>query len=227
MRPRAHSLLFLCLALGCPASTPIATAASAPETEDEKTIYALGVAVARNLAQFNLSQEEVAILSVGIADALADREPQVDIDAYGPKIDGLVQARLAATAAGEKDASMAFVEQAASEEGARTTASGLVFREVTAGAGEEPSATDRVKVHYHGTLRDGTVFDSSVDRGTPAEFALNRVIPCWTEALQLMKAGGKATLVCPADIAYGDRGAGKIKPGAALRFDVELLEVQR
>jgi FKBP-type peptidyl-prolyl cis-trans isomerase FkpA len=217
----------VCLALACPASTPIATAAAAPQTEDEKTVYALGVAVARNLAQFNLSAEEVAVLSVGIADALAEREPQVDLDVYNPKIDGLVQARLAATAAGEKDASMAFVEEAASEEGARTTASGLVFREVTAGTGEGPSATDRVKVHYHGTLRDGTVFDSSVDRGTPAEFALNRVIPCWTEALQLMKAGGEATLVCPADIAYGDRGAGKIKPGAALRFDVELLEVQR
>ncbi|MHC4507030.1 MAG: FKBP-type peptidyl-prolyl cis-trans isomerase, partial [Planctomycetota bacterium] len=92
---------------------------------------------------------------------------------------------------------------------------------------DAPSAADRVKVHYHGTLRDGTVFDSSVDRGTPAEFALNRVIPCWTEALQLMKPGGKAVLVCPADIAYGDRGAGKIKPGAALRFDVELIEVQQ
>ncbi len=227
MRPRGHSLLLVCLALACPASTPIATAATAPQTEDEKTIYALGVAVARNLTQFNLSQEEVAILSVGIADAIAEREPQVDIDAYGPKIDGLVKARLAATAVGEEGASLAFVEEAASEEGARTTASGLVFRETAAGTGEGPSATDRVKVHYHGTLRDGTVFDSSVDRGTPAEFALNRVIPCWTEALQLMKAGGKATLVCPADIAYGDRGSGKIKPGAALRFDVELLEIQR
>jgi FKBP-type peptidyl-prolyl cis-trans isomerase len=204
----------------------VATAAP-PETEDEKTIYALGVAVARNLAQFNLSPNEVSILSAGLTDALAERELKVDLDAYGPKIDGLAQARLAATAAGEKDASVAFVEAAAAEDGAHTTSSGLVFREVSAGSGDAPSAADRVKVHYHGTLRDGTVFDSSVDRGTPAEFALNRVIPCWTEALQLMKPGGKAVLVCPADIAYGDRGAGQIKPGAALRFDVELLEVQQ
>jgi FKBP-type peptidyl-prolyl cis-trans isomerase len=226
MRSRAPSLLFVCLALACPASAPVATAAP-PETEDEKTIYALGVAVARNLAQFNLSPSEVSILSAGLTDALAERELKVDLDTYGPKIDGLAQARLAVTAAGEKDASLAFVEAAAAEDGARTTSSGLVFREVSAGSGDTPGAADRVKVHYHGTLRDGTVFDSSVDRGTPAEFALNRVIPCWTEALQLMKPGGKAVLVCPADIAYGDRGAGKIKPGAALRFDVELLEVQQ
>ena len=85
---------------------------------------------------------------------------------------------------------------------------------------------DQVTVHYHGTLRDGTVFDSSVDRGEPTTFALNRVIQCWTEGLQRMKVGGKATLVCPAPIAYGDRGAGSlIKPGAALKFEVELLAI--
>ncbi len=82
-------------------------------------------------------------------------------------------------------------------------------------------------VHYHGTLRDGTVFDSSVERGQPAQFALNRVIPCWTEGLQLMKVGGKAKLVCPPEIAYGDRGAGQlIKPGAALTFEVELISIE-
>lgn len=225
MRPGALCL-FVCLALACTATTPTASVAS-PQSEEEKTIYALGVAVARNLAQFGLDEAEVGILSAGIADALAARELQVDMEVYGPKIDGLAQARRSATAAEEREASQAFVEAAAAEEGARTTESGLVFREIEAGSGEAPAATDRVKVHYHGTLRDGSVFDSSVERGSPAEFALNRVIPCWTEALQLMKPGGKATLVCPAEIAYGERGAGKIKPGAALRFEVELLEVQR
>ena len=88
--------------------------------------------------------------------------------------------------------------------------------------------TDTVTVHYTGTLRDGSVFDSSRDRGEPANFALNRVIPCWTEALQRMKVGGTATIVCPSDIAYGDRGApgGKIKPGAALKFEVELISIE-
>src|SRR6185295_3867195 len=87
-------------------------------------------------------------------------------------------------------------------------------------------ASDRVKVHYHGTLADGTVFDSSVDRGTPATFPLNGVIPCWTEGLQQMKVGGKSKLICPSDVAYGDRGSPpKIKPGSTLVFDVELLEI--
>ena len=97
---------------------------------------------------------------------------------------------------------------------------------MTPGNGASPKASDTVKVHYHGTLRDGAVFDSSVDRGTPAEFPLGRVIPCWIEGVQKMKVGGKSKLVCPANLAYGDRGAPpKIQPGAALAFDVELLEI--
>ncbi len=93
------------------------------------------------------------------------------------------------------------------------------------GTGESPGATDTVSVHYHGTLRDGTVFDSSVDRGTPASFPLNRVVPCWTEGLQLMKVGGKSRLVCPSGIAYGDQGRPGIPGGAALVFEVELLSI--
>jgi FKBP-type peptidyl-prolyl cis-trans isomerase len=94
-----------------------------------------------------------------------------------------------------------------------------------AGEGAQPGPTDKVKVHYHGTLRDGTVFDSSVDRGTPAEFPLDRVIPCWTEAVTQMKVGGKRRIVCPAAIAYGSRGMGQIPGDAALVFEVELLEI--
>ncbi len=94
------------------------------------------------------------------------------------------------------------------------------------GAGSSPQASDKVKVHYHGTLPDGTVFDSSVQRGEPATFALNGVIRCWTEGLQRMKVGGKAKLVCPSDTAYGDRGMPpRILPGATLIFEVELLDI--
>ncbi len=106
------------------------------------------------------------------------------------------------------------------------TDSGLIITEIVAGKGENPKPTDTVKVDYHGTLRDGTVFDSSKERGTPATFPLNRVIPCWTEGVQKMKPGGRSKLVCPSNIAYGDRGAPpKIKPGAPLVFEVELLEI--
>jgi len=109
-----------------------------------------------------------------------------------------------------------------------TTASGLVYEELKAGTGEQPTAADKVRVHYVGTLPDGREFDSSVRRGQPAEFPLGKVIKCWTEGLQRMKVGGKARLTCPASIAYGERGAGGvIPPGATLNFEVELLGVTK
>ena len=107
-----------------------------------------------------------------------------------------------------------------------TTASGLIYESVKDGTGPNPRATDVVTVHYRGTLLDGTEFDSSYKRNAPASFPLSRVIPCWTEALQRMKVGGKARLTCPPEIAYGTRGAGgAIPPNATLRFEVELLKV--
>jgi FKBP-type peptidyl-prolyl cis-trans isomerase FkpA len=106
-----------------------------------------------------------------------------------------------------------------------TSASGLVYTEVLAGSGASPGPSDTVVVHYHGTFPDGRVFDSSVQRGQPARFPLNRVIPCWTEGLQKMRVGGKAKLVCPPEIAYGARGGGPIPPNATLHFEVELIDI--
>ena len=112
--------------------------------------------------------------------------------------------------------------------GALTTKSGLVYQSLKEGTGASPAATDTVSVHYRGTLADGREFDSSHKRGQPAEFPLNRVIPCWTEGVQMMKPGGKARLTCPPAIAYGERGAGGvIPPNATLQFEVELLSVKR
>jgi FKBP-type peptidyl-prolyl cis-trans isomerase FkpA len=106
------------------------------------------------------------------------------------------------------------------------TASGLEYRELRAGTGASPKATDVVKVHYRGTLTNGTEFDSSYKRNMPAEFPLNRVIPCWTEGVQMMKVGGKAQLTCPASIAYGERGSPPvIPPNATLIFEIELLGI--
>jgi FKBP-type peptidyl-prolyl cis-trans isomerase FkpA/FKBP-type peptidyl-prolyl cis-trans isomerase FklB len=195
-------------------------------TEDQKTIYALGVALSRNVAQFSLTPEEVEIVKEGFTDGALNREKKVDFESYGPKIQALAKARAATVAAAEKQVATAFQEKAAKEKGATKTASGLIISEIKAGSGESPKATDKVKVHYHGTLTDGTVFDSSVQRGTPATFPLNGVIKCWTEGLQLMKVAGKSKLVCPSDIAYGDAGRSpQIKPGATLVFEVELLEI--
>jgi len=121
-----------------------------------------------------------------------------------------------------------YLEKAAAEPGAQKTASGLVYRELQSGTGPSPSATDTVRVHYRGTLTDGKEFDSSYKRNEPAEFPLNRVIPCWTEGVQKMKVGGKAKLTCPANLAYGDAGAPPDIPGGAtLVFEIELLGIQR
>jgi FKBP-type peptidyl-prolyl cis-trans isomerase FkpA len=122
--------------------------------------------------------------------------------------------------------SKAFLDRAAAEPGAQRTASGLVYRVITAGTGESPKATDKVRVNYRGTLTNGKEFDSSYARNEPAEFPLNGVIPCWTEGVQMMKVGGKSQLVCPASIAYGDSGAPPDIPGGAtLVFQIELLGI--
>lgn len=214
--------------LGCQKETDAGAAAKVGEltTDDQKTIYAIGLALARELAPFNLDESELGVLATGLKDGALGNPPQVNLEEQMPKIQEFGMARVAAASKEEATASEAFVTAAAAEAGAEKLESGLVFREVQAGTGDSPKATDTVKVHYHGTLRDGTVFDSSVDRGDPVEFPLNGVIPCWTEGVQKMKVGGKARLVCPASIAYGDRGAPpKIKPGAALAFDVELIGI--
>jgi FKBP-type peptidyl-prolyl cis-trans isomerase FkpA/FKBP-type peptidyl-prolyl cis-trans isomerase FklB len=197
-----------------------------PETEDEKTIYAIGLTLARNLASFALNEEELDILVAGLKDGTLNRPAKVEVDQYRQQIQALQRSRIKVLAEREKQAGAAFLEQEAAMDGAVRAESGLIYREVEAGTGESPERDDTVRVHYHGTLRDGTVFDSSVDRGTPFVTKLTSVIPCWTEGVQRMRVGGKSRLVCPSDIAYRDRGAPpNIKPGATIAFDVELIEI--
>jgi FKBP-type peptidyl-prolyl cis-trans isomerase FkpA len=222
------AVLALAAGLAVGAGTLTARAQPAPElkTEEQKTFYAIGLAVASGLAQFALSPADLELVKAGLTDAVLNRQRQVDLQAYMPKIQELQKARASVVAAAEQKAGQATLDKAAGEKGATKTASGLVIVPIKPGTGPSPKATDRVKVHYHGTLTDGTVFDSSVQRGEPATFPLNGVIPCWTEGLQQMKVGGKSRLVCPASVAYGDRGAPpRIRPGATLVFEVELLEI--
>jgi FKBP-type peptidyl-prolyl cis-trans isomerase FkpA/FKBP-type peptidyl-prolyl cis-trans isomerase FklB len=202
-------------------------AAQAPQTEEQKTLYAIGLALSHGLAQFALTEAELELVKSGLTDGVLNRDRKVDLQTYGPKIQELQKTRVSAVAANEKKTGQVFLDKAAAEKGATKTASGLVMTTLKAGNGESPKATDKVKVHYHGTLIDGTVFDSSVQRKEPATFTLNQVIPCWTEGVQRMKVGGKSRLVCPPEIAYGDRGApgGRIRPGSTLVFEVELLEI--
>jgi len=206
-----------------------AGAAADPElkSDNQKTLYALGLVVSQNLAQFNLSEADLEYVKAGMVDGVLKRGEKVKLEEFGSKIGALAQARAAAGAAADKASGASFLEKAASEPGATKTPAGFVYKEIAAGSGAAPLATNTVKVHYKGTLIDGTVFDSSIDRGEPAVFALNRVIPCWTQALQMMKVGGKSRIVCPSEMAYGDRGAPpRIKPGATLVFEVELLGIE-
>ena len=173
-----------------------------------------------------LTESELNLVKTGMTDGVLKKTPKVDLQTYGPKVNQIQQTRVAAVADNEKKAGATFLEKAAKESGAKKTESGAIVTTIKEGTGEQPKATDTVKVHYHGTLIDGTVFDSSVKRGEPATFPLNQVIKCWTEGVQLIKVGGKSKLVCPSSIAYGDRGSPPtIKPGATLIFEVELIEI--
>ena len=198
------------------------------KTEDQKTLYALGLVISQNLAAFNLNASDLESVLAGVSDGVLKKDSKVDVQAYAAKISQLQAARAGVAAATEKKAGQAFLDKAAAEKGATRTASGLIITTLKPGTGASPKATDKVKVHYHGTLADGTVFDSSVQRGEPIVLPLNSVIKCWSEGVQLMKVGGKSKLVCPSDIAYGDQGRPPaIKPGATLVFEVELLEIAK
>jgi FKBP-type peptidyl-prolyl cis-trans isomerase len=202
-------------------------AADAPalSTDEQKTLYVLGLELARNLKQFQLTEADLAAVQAGFADGTLGRAPRVSAQEFGPKLEALARTRTRAAYDAEVAASAPFLAAEAAKPGVRKTASGLLYAEVQAGSGASPTATDTVTVHYQGMLRGGQVFDRSLTRGQPATFALNGVIPCWTEAIQLMKVGGKSRFVCPSSIAYGERGTGGIPPGAALVFEVELLSI--
>jgi FKBP-type peptidyl-prolyl cis-trans isomerase FkpA len=195
-------------------------------TDDDKTVYAIGNDMGNKLKTLNLSTKELAILKMGIDDGSNDKKPQIEPNEFLAKVGDLIRNRQKVFAEHEGKEATDFLGKSEKAEGAQKSESGLIYVETTVGTGASPKETDRVKVNYHGTLRDGTVFDSTKDRNQPASFRLDRVIKCWTEGVQKMKVGGKSDLYCPAEIAYGDRGAPpKIPPGAALKFEVELLEI--
>jgi FKBP-type peptidyl-prolyl cis-trans isomerase len=209
------------LACGC----AVAEEPKAPvlDTDDKKALYAIGMIAATRLPQVDLTSEEMRLVGAGLEDGLSGRPPRIDMNAIRPQLEAFVNARSAAAAEKEKAAGAAFAAQMGAETGAEKFPSGLVYRVLTPGTGPSPSATDTVRVKYRGTLRDGSEFDSSTE---PVSFPLNGVVPCFSEGIAKMKVGGKSKLVCPSSIAYGDQGrAPRIRPGATLVFEVELVEI--
>ena len=193
----------------------------------DKISYAIGLSMGQNLMGSGVTSLEYADLAAGIKDVLEKNQPQISYQ-EAQQVLGKFFSELEEKIAGEaKAAGEAFLAENAKREGVKVTESGLQYEVIEATIGQKPKATDKVRVHYEGTLIDGTVFDSSYKRGESITFGLNQVIKGWTEGLQLMSIGSKYKLYLPYQLAYGERGAGaNIPPYAALIFTVELLGIE-
>ena len=220
-------LVVSCLVtLLCLGTTTAFAAAPEPTTDEQKTLYALGLAISQSLGSFSLSESELDLVKSGMADGVLKKAPKVDLQTFGPKIQQLQQARASVVAEAEKKVGAAFLAKAAAESGAKKTESGAILTTIKEGNGATPKVMDTVKVHYLGTLIDGTVFDGSAKQGEPAALRVNEMSKCWVEGMQQMKVGSKSKLICPSSLAYRDKGLPPlIKPGATLVFEIELLEI--
>lgn len=231
------SFVFLVVALAVPAvqAQEIARPAGQPElkTTKQQASYGIGLNIGGQLAS-EASEIDVDAVVRGIRDAVSKAKPALTeeqiraaLTTFGREMQAKAEAKAKAAGEANTKAGEAFLAANKRKEGVQVTPSGLQFRSLRAGKGASPKATDVVRVHYHGTLIDGTVFDSSVERKEPAEFPVNGVIPGWVEALQKMKVGDKWQLTIPADLAYGEQGTrdGSIGPNSVLVFEVELLEI--
>jgi len=203
----------------------ISSHAQSFKTRKDSVSYALGITMAETLKRSGISEYNEDLVKKAISEHLAGKAA---FDAAtADKIYKEESKKIAdQKAVANKKAGEAFLAENKKKKDVQTTASGLQYKHTQEGSGAQPDGNDKVTVHYHGTLIDGTVFDSSVQRGTPASFGLNQVISGWTEGLQLMKEGGKTTFYIPSDLAYGSRSQNKIPGNSTLIFEVELIKVE-
>jgi FKBP-type peptidyl-prolyl cis-trans isomerase FkpA len=202
-----------------------ATAAPVFETQDQEMMYFWGTTFGKQLEGARISDpKELEWIMRGLQDQAAGKAPSFGAE-YPSLLNNYLVRRTRDAAKAEEALSLAYVTEMAREPGAVTSKTGLVYRELARGNGAQPTRESKVTVHYTGTLRDGQVFDSSRERGSPLQTRLTSVIACWSEGIPMMKVGGKARITCPPELGYGERGHVKIPGGAALTFDVELLEV--
>ncbi|WMJ75470.1 FKBP-type peptidyl-prolyl cis-trans isomerase [Cytophagaceae bacterium ABcell3] len=197
------------------------------KTEADSVSYGIGVNLGQNFKNQSLDEINIDILASAIKDVLNEKEMVMTEEEAGALIESYMMARFQKQADGNLEEGVAFLEKNKEREGVVTLESGLQYEIIEEGTGEKPTADDEVTTHYHGTLIDGTVFDSSVERGEPAKFPVSGVIAGWTEALQLMPKGSKWKLYVPADLGYGERGSRAIKPNSTLIFEVELIDIHK
>ncbi|MET7000918.1 FKBP-type peptidyl-prolyl cis-trans isomerase [Chitinophaga defluvii] len=212
-----------------PAAKPAATATKQLlKTSIDSVSYGIGQDIANNLKAQGMENINTAVLAKAIQDVLKNNPPLLTKEQSNMSISNYLQQLKTEKATKNKAEGEKFLAENKAKAGVVTLASGLQYQVIKEGTGAKPTINDKVKTHYHGMLIDGTVFDSSVERGEPISFPVSGVIKGWTEALQLMPVGSKWRLFIPADLAYGDRQAGaKIGPGSTLIFDVELLDIEK
>lgn len=197
------------------------------KTADDSLAYSLGVLIANNLSQEGFTQLNPDLIAAGLKTSLSGEKPLLSIDACNAIVRENAMKSQMKQHESNKKAGEAFLAENKKKEGVTTLDNGIQYEVLKEGNGKKPRATDKVLVHYHGTLIDGTTFDSSVDRGEPITFGLNQVIRGWTETLQLMPVGSKWRVYIPYDMAYGEQGAGQtIKPYSTLIFEIELLGIE-
>lgn len=230
---RVLPAVLLAISLPALAAKPATAPAAAYKTEADKAAYGIGYFTGKANVQ-HLESLNVDAYVAGFRDAYAKKSPvmseeelQAVLESFKQKLAAEAMAKAEQQAAANKQKADEYLAKHGKEPGVTTTASGLQYEVLTTGSGAKPKPTDIVKVHYHGTLIDGSVFDSSVQRGEPASFQIDQVIDGWVEGLQLMPVGSKYRLTIPPALAYGDQGAGPIPPNSVLVFEVELLNIEK
>lgn len=196
------------------------------KTEIDSVSYAIGLSVAQNLKSQGFEDLNTEAFMVAMTGTYNNEDPKLNAEELDLIIRNYMTKKSERDLAVNREKGEKFLAENATKEGVKVTASGLQYKVVKEGTGAKPTAENEVEVHYHGTLIDGTVFDSSVDRGETISFPLNRVIPGWTEGVQLMSIGSKYIFYIPSELAYGERGSGQIGPNEALIFEVELFSIK-
>jgi len=205
---------------------PKAASGPALASDSQNILYMIGAFLGRSVSTLDLGEAELVLVRQGLSDAASGRPLRASPETWGPKIPAYTKKRLADVAAAEKKKSAPFFEKEAAQPGTLRQPSGFLFRELAPGSGAGPAPGGKVLVKYTGTLADGTVFESTARIGRPVVLDLTQVIPCLKEALTLMKGGGRARIVCPGELGWGEAGQPPlVKPGATVAFDLELVDL--